>query len=196
MTNNYVNTFDLSLPESRVVSAESNDGENIVVKWEGSDAGSGIKHYTIWIQKNDEEPEPLFIQTEETSGTFIGEKGASYKLYSLADDNCNNREIFMGSYEVNFVFSDVKEVKKEENWFIYPNPARDYITLQLHNVPLINDYLFNVIDLTGKSRINLKYRASDVSRGVQMNVSDLPAGYYIVRINYGDYSVSRKLIIE
>jgi len=76
----------------------------------------------------------------------------------------------------------------------YPNPASDYITLQMSQA-LDGDLVFEIYDITGRlvSSEILKDASSGVSKHI-INTQDLPAGMYVMNVRTGQYAQSFKFI--
>jgi aminopeptidase YwaD len=71
---------------------------------------------------------------------------------------------------------------------IYPNPANDFINIEIENgkekaksIEIINDLGVTVINSKFKNKID---------------VSSLSSGLYLIRINFEDYIHTEKVIIE
>ncbi len=82
----------------------------------------------------------------------------------------------------------VKDIDIDITWNILPNPAKDYIKVMSHFK--IND--FEIFDIRG-----IKVKSIPInSHEKQINISDLPAGTYLVKINTIRGSATKKLIKE
>jgi len=92
-TNEWSNKLDTIKPESHV-NYLNNTITNTAfeVSWGGSDAGSGIIYYTIYVSINDSTYKPWKSYTSETSAIFTGVIGNIYKFYSIAYDSTGNVE--------------------------------------------------------------------------------------------------------
>ena len=87
------NTIDSDPPESWVEPLpEKQDSWEFEVRWNGTDNGSGIKDYSIYVSIDDMPYEPWIMYTANTSATFVGEPGHTYTFYSIARDNVGNTE--------------------------------------------------------------------------------------------------------
>ena len=65
---------------------------NVQVQWSGTDEGSGIASYNIYVSDNGA-PFTVWQQnTTATSGTYTGQFGHTYAFYSLAQDKTGNIE--------------------------------------------------------------------------------------------------------
>ena len=86
VTNTYVNTFDTDYPTSKITKVEEKDGQ-LVVTLQGSDATSGIDHYTLYAFKNgSEEAEVLAANVTSTQVTVACEPATKYGLCIIATD--------------------------------------------------------------------------------------------------------------
>ena len=63
------------------------------VQWSGTDAGSGIRDYSVYASDNAGPFTPWLTQTTATRGTFAGTPGHAYGFYSIARDFGLNQEI-------------------------------------------------------------------------------------------------------
>jgi uncharacterized repeat protein (TIGR01451 family) len=87
-----LHTVDSSFPESVVQSLPAQSNSSFVLNWSGTDAGSGVKAYSIYFSDNDGPWVVWLLQTQETSATFNGQVGHTYKFYSRAIDQVSNQE--------------------------------------------------------------------------------------------------------
>ena len=92
VTNTYTNTFDTDYPTSKVVKAEEPSEGKLTVSVSGSDATSGIDHYTVFAQKNGGEWEAVAIITDGTTCTIDVETGTKYGLCAIATDRVGLNE--------------------------------------------------------------------------------------------------------
>jgi len=69
----------------------------------------------------------------------------------------------------------INENKNEMDYDIYPNPAADFIHIKNIQELGLNDCWIEIIDLLGKSVLQQNYEN-------QINISQLKAGYYFVKI--------------
>lgn len=94
-TREVLSTIDASDPSSAVSSlAETQTSTEVDVTWSGQDGdgGSGVRDYTIYVSTDGGPYEVWLGNTSETSATFTGEPGHSYKFYSRATDNVGHQE--------------------------------------------------------------------------------------------------------
>jgi hypothetical protein len=92
-TSTWINTIDDSAPSSHVISLPPTEGPTgFSVSWSGSDAGAGIRGFTIYVSDNGAPFAPWQTNTTATSATFTGQLGDTYSFYSIAQDLVGNVE--------------------------------------------------------------------------------------------------------
>jgi RHS repeat-associated protein len=86
-------TIDASLPTSSVIPLLATATNTaFTVSWSGSDTGSGVVSYDIYVQTNSG-PWTLWLAgTTATSATFYGQGGQTYGFYSIAHDGAGNTQ--------------------------------------------------------------------------------------------------------
>jgi RHS repeat-associated protein len=89
----YLNTIDLGIPSSNVNALPATvSNPNFTVSWAGTDDGSGIADYDIYVSV-DGTPFTLWLNnTTATEATYIGENSRSYAFYSIARDRVGHIE--------------------------------------------------------------------------------------------------------
>jgi hypothetical protein len=80
----------------------------------------------------------------------------------------------------------IKDFSDTPNFYVYPNPARDYIHLQGEDIQNIKKLA--IIDTTGKIRKEISALATD-----KIDVSELPQGIYILKIEYKNNNKSEQI---
>jgi hypothetical protein len=90
----WCNTLDNTKPVSQVVqpAAATQTSVSFTVQWSGSDVGSGIQDYSIFVSADGGPFAPFVLFTENTSATFTGQPGTTYAFYSVARDKMLNVE--------------------------------------------------------------------------------------------------------
>jgi hypothetical protein len=115
--------------------------------------------------------------------------------YSDADDvmEVTGGSYFEGSSQTGFVpylnlslASAIGIEELELTAKIYPNPAKDLVT-----VDVLNPAVLSIMDMQGRL-LKKEY----VERGYQVNVSDLPSGVYLYKLKSEQGSKTGKLIIK
>ncbi len=85
-TNNYINTIDTDLPESKAMAVSLVDGE-LVVEWTASDASSGIASVDLYVSKNDSAFELVAPMLSGNSYKIAYNADTTYCFATIARDN-------------------------------------------------------------------------------------------------------------
>jgi hypothetical protein len=90
----WTNTIDTAPPESAVQPLDAEQARtDFTVQWSGTDAGSGIAGYTVYVAQ-DGGPATVWLDSVTTTqATFEGQRGATYAFYSVAEDRLANAEV-------------------------------------------------------------------------------------------------------
>jgi Bacterial Ig-like domain (group 3)/Beta-propeller repeat len=96
-TPTWLNTLDVTAPTSSVTklpTAETTSGatDTFAVNWSGTDTGSGIGTYSIYVSDNGGAFTPWQSSVTTTSASYTGAFGHTYGFYSIATDNAGNVE--------------------------------------------------------------------------------------------------------
>ena len=94
ITNTWVNWIDAVAPTSKVNALPVQiDSTTVHLSWTGKDdtLGSGLSYYNLYVSDN-EAPYKLDNTLTDTSTTFTGIEGHTYKFYTLAVDRVKNTE--------------------------------------------------------------------------------------------------------
>ena len=187
-TEPWINTLDQDLPESRAEASLAND-TTISLSWSGTDEGSGLAHYTVYMSVDDSAYVPLFWQTTQTAGQIIGARGHTYRFYSIAADNVNNMEDApnMRDAEV-FVPEEVSRNELALGNFraeARPNPVSGKTTFVLH-LDKPASLTLELRDVAGRivAKDSFPAPAGQSERG--FDASELSAGVYFYAIRAAD----------
>jgi hypothetical protein len=99
-TNVWSNGIDITPPVSHITALPSQtNNPSFTVAWTGTDVGSGVKDFTIYVSDNGG-PYSVWLQnTLGMSGSYPGVVGHTYSFYSLSEDNVLNQEPVKSSAE-------------------------------------------------------------------------------------------------
>jgi hypothetical protein len=88
------NTIDAGAPVSTVVSLPSEVGRTFLVQWAGQDdaGGSGVQSYDVYVSSDDTNYTHWLERTSDTAAYFVGERGQTYRFYSVARDWVGHEE--------------------------------------------------------------------------------------------------------
>lgn len=90
---------DTNLPTSTVASLPASSPLSFPLTWSGTDAGSGISSYDLFVSEDGGPWEIWLNDTKRTSAIFAGIDGVSYEFYSIATDFAGNSENKVASAE-------------------------------------------------------------------------------------------------
>ena len=89
----WTNTIDNTPPVSQVAALSASEpASGFTLTWSGTDVGSGVQDFTIFVSDNGGPFTPFQTNTTATSATFTGEVGHTYGFYSVARDLVGNVE--------------------------------------------------------------------------------------------------------
>jgi hypothetical protein len=92
-TQAWTNTVDNTAPVSQLQPLPAAENSvNFTVQWAGTDIGSGIQDFTIYVSDNRGPFTPFQTNTTGTSAQFMGQTGHTYGFYSIARDLVGNIE--------------------------------------------------------------------------------------------------------
>lgn len=92
-TNIWLNTLDDTPPVSSVAVLPAQESSSCFkVQWSGTDVGSGVQSYTIFVSDNGEAYTAWQTNTTATSAIYSGQPGHTYAFYSQAQDLVGNME--------------------------------------------------------------------------------------------------------
>ena len=84
---------------------------------------------------------------------------------------------------------------KVQNISIYPNPARDKVTVKFIDEPVgLSSY--ELYDIQGKKLISSTFNISACSTAFDIDTKTIPVGIYILKINNKDSYTTQKIVIE
>jgi PKD repeat protein len=197
ITNEYLNTLDLIPPQSQVYPLESEIKSNFDVAWTGSDEGSGIMGYTIFVMENDTALYPWLINTDLVTDVFHGELGSNYKFYSIATDYVGHSEATPNDYDAQTTVTvDVEEFERmKEELAVWPNPVKDNLRVTFSNAPC-GMYVVELVSATGSVKHSQLYEDRELQNGISVNVLDCPPGQYVLRVVFGNKVETRKVMVQ
>lgn len=197
LTNEYVNSLDLDQPQSQVYPLDATIDSRFPLAWTGSDVGSGIASYSVYVMENDTALRPWKLNTTLKSAEFIGNVGSKYKFYSVATDNVSLKEAAPSQYDAStHITVDVKEFElRKDELQVFPNPVKDKLNISMQNAPC-GMYVVELVNINGQACYSEIHEDFSISKGIQINVNNLNSGNYMIRIVYGNKLVTRKIMIR
>jgi photosystem II stability/assembly factor-like uncharacterized protein len=111
--------------------------------------------------------------------------------------NTANNKLYAGTYGRGLWSSDVFDAALSVNEFalesfeVYPNPAKNQVSLKWHKSDLVSVRIFDALGKLMYFTKNL-----NISEPTQVDVSNYASGLYFIKINNRNGFVTKKLIIE
>lgn len=138
----------------------------------------------------------------ETIGTVQGNgTTADRKTYSFEDENpmggVNYYRLKQVDYDGAYEYSDIKNVRFDSRMStnvtmgLYPNPANDYVSIELDGIQLDSKTMVRVFDKIGKLVL-----VQDVDASNQLNISELADGMYMIQAVNNDSVIATKKLVK
>ncbi len=87
------------------------------------------------------------------------------------------------------------DVDPFEGLKIYPNPSNGLFIAEIENGSL-GDLLIKIISQDGKELFNFMYEKRSAYFSAELNISELPKGYYLISFELDKYITTRRIIID
>lgn len=199
-TNVYINTLDLEKPVSSInPSYEIMKDSVIILSWGGTDSGSGIANYNMYVSENDKDYIHWLYNTKDISGEFEGKQGNMYKFYVTATDNVGNIEDMKSEAELTVLLIPTN-IKFRENdtrgLTVIPNPIK--------NVAIIEFNLQKTENISLSLHNNVGQKIMDIYNGeakaglnrISFDAGKLNAGFYFITLQSSETEQVSKIKIK
>ena len=112
------------------------------------------------------------------------------KVYLIKTDST-------GLTDPNVVPSVGENISRNNNLRLFPNPAnlKVYIDLSEHHLNLNSNLQIQIVDLTGRNLISNERHRFLQNSNIELSLESIPAGYYILTIDYQQLHYRGKLVI-
>jgi len=124
---------------------------------------------------------PIAGQVNDT--IFVSQAGD----YTVSVSSVLGCEYASLAYGANLGIQDFRTL----NWNVYPNPAENNVTIEINNDQKID--AIQLVDLAG--RVINQWTEVQGSK-INLNIQEIPSGYFIVKLVSGSQSWSKNLIIQ
>lgn len=162
-------------------------------EWFDVSMGIDLSNMMGGFSVNGEDPLTFATNTSSSGGSAPNQLGA-VNIFAYAGGTDDGRYFIDDIF-----FVDISGVGVEENATVqtslYPNPVRDQLTIELPGNG--NTAVVSVVDLTGRSVIEGRGfdQQGEIAR-MQLDMSALPQGLYLVRIQNGDEETVHRVVRE
>ena len=189
-TNEWSNKLDTIKPESHVNSLNNTiTNTAFEVSWGGSDAGSGIIYYTIYVSINDSTYKPWKSYTSETSAIFTGVIGNIYKFYSIAYDSTGNveDEPTTPDAQTELILDINNPFANENSVQVFPNPVNNEFTLIIPNGITCELRIYDVLGQT--------IFRSNITQSETKFHANFDNGIYFLELKTKTSTITKKLFV-
>jgi hypothetical protein len=185
------NQIDTDFPLSKVDTlAHETHATEFYIRWSGHDSVSGIQYYNIYVSENNGGYYPWLLFSKDTFALFSGQKGNTYRFYSIAVDQAFNEEEAPADYDaIVSILAGIEEKPIEAiQSLLYqnsPNPVSGrteisyYLQQDEHIQLLLNDAQgrkIKIIDsgLKNKGKHHISFDTNTLEEGVYFYSLILP----------------------
>jgi hypothetical protein len=198
ITNTWSNRIDRTPPASRVLPlpAETWEQKQFAVDWEGTDAGSGLTYYTVYVSDNDSAFKPWKYRVAETSALFTGEYGHTYAFYSIAEDAVQNRETAPVFPDAVTTLLTGREAPLSATRLFepYPNPTDGAVVVK-YFLPQSADVRLTLTGVDGRTRLLAQSRVPAGLNEHNLKI-DGPSGVYLPALEAGNVRQTRRVVLQ
>ncbi|MBP7497632.1 MAG: T9SS type A sorting domain-containing protein [Bacteroidales bacterium] len=199
LTNEYFNTIDDKKPVSHIEQLNiTSNKTDIVLSWDGTDVGSGIRYYDIYVLVNDTGKVLIAGNTNLKSFTYKGEINYNYKFSCFATDSVGNIEDKTGfDTETTIITDDIKDLTRTgEQLIIYPNPVKNtsVISYYLANKSNVSIKLYNIIGTSTQTLLTAEKSAGKYV--LDFDTSNLSNGIYFIEFKSNNSILKKKIIVN
>jgi hypothetical protein len=146
------------------------------------------------IISNVDEGNIWFFNDEEISGEYenfiIPLKSGKY---SAKVENRNNCRSDMSNY-IDYIVGDVREIAETNLFVVYPTVTKGTLNVEIKK-NISNSINIALINMLGKQVLSKELKAASQGMVVSLDLSDLPQGGYLIRIETGNEFYFGKIII-
>lgn len=146
-----------------------------------------------------ERPDTVVLDAGEGFSSYYWHDGQEEQLYYVAnygwkwvevtdEYGCTGTDTTYVGY-----YSDITEFGEGFSSKVYPNPARNNITLDFENIPP-SGAIMEISDVNGRVRFSERFETRAFLRR-KISIADLPAGVYFIHLQAGNQRKTHKITI-
>ena len=175
---------------------EYTDTYKVKLKWDGPQPNDGFSGYYLFRKEGDGEYHRIKLLNATavsfTDNTLSEEGDYYYRLYAYYRDlDCMsspaNRKYYPNVFELHAYFSPTGVDENEAQVKVYPNPAKDRVTIEVEGMTLISVY-----NTLGQCVIQSEVAESQTT----IDLQNMSTGLYLLRIVTGEGTISKRIVIE
>ncbi len=194
LTGQTINIIDEEAPVSSIIPfvKEVQHDSIIHVQFNGSDLGSGVHSYNVYIKKDDEPYALFFDDYEFEEIKIVANYGETYSFIITANDNVGHVEkkplVAEATIRVEREATSINDIR-DEQILVYPNPS--YGDVNITGASGIHLIAYQIHDLSG--RVIEKADFNDQSSNTIL-LNHVKAGIYLIDITTNRGTLTKKLI--
>ncbi len=179
-TNEYLNTIDNSNPASHLNALPATQPSVIFpVSWSGTDTGSGIQTYNVYVSENGGAFIPWLSAQTANSANFIGQPSKSYSFYSVARDAAGNQEVAKTAAEASTATrTDITNAVDDPRFYVRQHYL-DFLTREPDQSGW--DFWTNNIESCGTNAQCRESKRVDTSAAYFLSIEFQQTGYLVYR---------------
>lgn len=85
---------------------------------------------------------------------------------------------------------------KQANYSIYPNPARTNFNIMIDAQEAVENTRLVIVDMAGRTVHNTPVNLKKGVNAYSVNVSNYPAGTYIIKVSNGAWNISDRIVVQ
>jgi hypothetical protein len=191
LTNTWSNKLDKVEPVVMWPGTRLKDDTTLVLKFTGTDDGSGIQYYGILCSTNNGRVRYLG-NVYGDSVTLSGRYDSSYKFYVMPVDNVSN----VGDSVMASVKLQLQQALQNSKLLVYPNPVKGKVSI-LFSSPEQQQVTVNIYAITGQLLATLYNATASGLVTLTPNLGKLSNGIYILNIKGSKgLKLQSKIIIQ
>ena len=185
----WLNTIDNSLPASAVKQLAATQPYVVFyVNWSGSDTGSGMRDYSVFVSEDGGPYNIWLSETTDTSGIFAGKPGKTYTFYSVARDRAGNVEAVKTSPEATTTTPNVVVNVIDDARFFVLRHYRDFLGRDPD--PAGFDFWTNEIAACGGDAACVDAKRTNVSQAFFLSIEFQQTGFLVHRFYRATFAAS------
>ena len=199
ITNTWANVLDDTKPESSISSLDAIQSDtSFLVEWSGTDIGSGIRNYRIYVSTNGGGFKIWKYNTTAVQDTFIGQPDSLYSFYSIAIDEVGNIEDKspMAEASTQIIYTNVGEALNiGAPITIYPNPTNGVLYFKSNEIGL-DQTLVVISNQLGEIVYEKPFEGHEINEINKIELDNVSAGVYFIKMTYKGYPYTTKFVVQ
>ena len=175
---------------------EYTDNYKVKLKWDGPQPNDGFSGYYLFRKEGDGEYHRIKLLNANavtfTDNSLTEEGDYYYRLYAYYRDlDCmsspSNRKYYPNVFELHAYFSPSGIDENEAQAKVYPNPAKDIVTIEAEGLSQVCVY-----NALGQCIIQSEVAENQTT----VDLQNMSTGLYLLRIVTGEGTISKRIVVE